>query len=165
MELAYALLAANTSIKNGKMFALKGDVDSDEPGATSGGVPPLSVVVKLTTTSHDMDRPHEVRIEVSDPSGRRTLSPASQSLTVSPVSDSEGAAGSSLFVAAVPGDFDMAGEYKIHIIVDSSLLAELPLQVLDAEQAEWDELEKETFSSSEFSMVAERLRSTGKASA
>lgn len=41
----------------------------------------------------------------------------------------------------------------------------MELHVSCSEKAEWDELEKETFSSAEFSAIAAHLRSTGKASA
>jgi hypothetical protein len=165
MELAYAFLATNASIHDGKLYVFDGDFDSLRMNPSPAVNPPFAVVVKLRAEPDEFDHPHDYRIEVSDSTGQRTVFPQSHSITVSADSKRPGNAGYSLLIATVASAFDIPGEYKIHVVVDSTDLAQLPLHVSCSEQAEWDELEKETFSSAEFSAIAAHLRSTGKASA
>lgn len=131
MKLAYAFLADAAQVNpDGKFSVSGGGVEILTAPGFPVLTPSLSLLIRLIVEQDELDRPHQLRLELLDPDNHNLLPPGAES-TFTPQPSPRlfmGIPLSYMFVVNIPGfAFPAAGRYVFRVFVDNAPVGEVPL--------------------------------------
>jgi hypothetical protein len=135
MKLAYAMLADAAEIgSSGKLSMVGGDFDSIPAPGFPVLHPRMTIVIKLLLRPEELERDHQLRVEILAPTGLNIAPSETQPITTSqalrPNSPKDDA--KYYLVVTLPIImFPMPGRYEVRMLVDDVLLGTLPLDLIE----------------------------------
>ncbi|OGR93610.1 MAG: hypothetical protein A2992_09560 [Elusimicrobia bacterium RIFCSPLOWO2_01_FULL_59_12] len=133
MDLDFAFLADAADVAMGKLFVMGGAFDTIHVAGFPATHPALAVVLRLLLKPHDLDRKHQLEIQLLDADGRKIASaPGELSVAKSPDSPSGWKQPFLLPLRFLNTPFQKAGHYSIEILINGELAKTIPLRVMQA---------------------------------
>jgi hypothetical protein len=129
MQLSFAFLANVAEVlKDGRLLAIGIDFDTIFCGQFPI-IAPVTLVVKINLDPSEISKSHTLAIEVTRPNGKRESLGPEQSFTIkaNPI-DASRPSGSAI-IATIGFNFESAGEYLFHVLINGIEFKSLSLDV------------------------------------
>lgn len=134
MDLDFAFLADSADVANGKLYVMGGAFDTIHVQSFPATHPALAVILRLLLKPHDLDRKHQLEIQLLDADGHKIASaPGELSVAKSPDSPSGWKQPFLLPLRFLNTPFQKPGHYSIEILVNDTMLKTIPLRVVQAQ--------------------------------
>lgn len=132
MILDTLLLAdAATATPDGKLFIHGGGITQLNPPALPWVQPLITVVVRLRMEEDDWDQPHQMQLEVSNPSGTPIMPPSPINVEATPQPEATEGEDQFLQMALAIANpiFTEEGLYRFDLTIDGELARSMPVAV------------------------------------